>query len=271
MWSYDVGMLDTIHALPATDVMKRPAKPLPASVLASPRFAPGSWRYFGVTSSERGTLIIAILVSVGLHLTFLYGFNKKPKAVKAAAPVEEIIQIAMPELEEDEPDKVEELSDMSEDQTPAIAVPQLADVPSAVSVSTFVQPLQVSPQIADNLNAAKVVKIPLSATRAQKIANLGKVFEISQLDRPPQPIAQPAPTFPYGLRQQVSEAKVTLEFIVDANGEVVAPMVTDSSHRGFDDAAIIGVSKWKFRPGMKAGRKVNTRVRQAITFTVGDE
>ncbi|HLP24245.1 MAG TPA: TonB family protein, partial [Acidobacteriota bacterium] len=80
-----------------------------------------------------------------------------------------------------------------------------------------------------------------------------------------------APAFPYGLRQQVSEAKVTLEFIVDANGEVVAPMVTDSSHRGFDDAAIIGVSKWKFRPGMKAGRKVNTRVRQAITFTVGDE
>jgi protein TonB len=51
----------------------------------------------------------------------------------------------------------------------------------------------------------------------------------------------------------------------------VAPLVTDSSHHGFDDAAMVGVSKWKFRPGMKAGRKVNTRVRQMITFTVGDE
>lgn len=263
-------MLDTIHALSATDVMKRPAKTLPASLLSSPRLAPGNWRYDG-SSNPRGTLILAIFVSVGLHIMFLYGFNTKPKAVKTAAPVEEIIQIAMPDLKEDEPDKVEELSDDSADQTPAVAVPQLADVPSSVSVSTFVQPLQVSPQIADNLNAAKVAKIPLSATRAQKIANLGKVFEISQLDRPPQPIAQPAPTFPYSLRQQVSEAKVTLEFIVDSNGDVVAPMVTDSSHHGFDDAAVIGVSKWKFRPGMKAGRKVNTRVRQAINFTVGDE
>lgn len=263
-------MLDTIHALPATDVMKRPSKPLSTAILSSPRFAPGTWRYDGC-GNPRGTLILAIFVSIGLHVLFLYGFNQKPKAVRATAPVEEIIQIAMPDLEEEEPDKVEELSDASDDQTPVVAVPQLADVPSSVTVSTFVQPLQVSPQIADNLNAAKVAKIPISATRAQKIANLGKVFEISQLDRPPQPIAQPAPTFPYSLRQQVSEAKVTLEFIVDSNGEVVAPMVTDSTHHGFDDAAIIGVSKWKFRPGMKAGRKVNTRVRQAITFTVGDE
>lgn len=265
-------MLDTIHALsPATDVMKpTTARRLPASVLASPRYAAGSWRYYGC-SNPRGTLIIAIFVSIGMHVMFLYGFNHKAKAVKAAAPVEEVIQIAMPDLKEDEPDKVEELGDSSDDQTPAIAVPQLADVPSSVSVNQFVQPLQVQPQIAENLNAAKVAKIPLSATRAQKIANLGKVFEISQLDRAPTPIAQPPPAFPYSLRQQVSEAKVTLEFIVDANGEVVAPMVTESSHHGFDEAAMVGVSKWKFRPGMKAGRKVNTRVRQVINFTIGDE
>lgn len=215
-------------------------------------------------------MILAIFVSIGLHVLFLYGFNHKPKPIRAAAPVEEIIQIAMPELKEDEPDKVEELGDAQEDNTPAISVPQLADVPSSVSVSTFVQPLQVQPNIAENLNAAKVAKIPLSATRSQKIANLGKVFEISQLDRAPSPIAQPAPVFPYSLRSQVSEAKVTLEFIVDSNGEVVAPEVTASSHHGFDDAAVIGVSKWKFRPGMKAGRKVNTRVRQVISFTVGE-
>lgn len=265
-------MIETIHAFSATpDVTKRPTVTrLPASILSSPRYAPGTWRYDGC-GNPRSPLLLAIFISIGLHVLFLYGFNQKPKAVRSAAPVEEIIQIAMPELKDDEPDKVEELGDAEADDTPAIAVPQLADVPSSVSVTTFVQPLQVQPQIAENLNAAKVAKIPLSATRAQKIANLGKVFEISQLDRVPSPIAQPPPSFPYALRQQVSEAKVTLEFIVDSNGDVVAPIVTDTTHHGFDDAAIIGVSKWKFRPGMKAGRKVNTRVRQVITFSVGDE
>lgn len=214
---------------------------------------------------------MALIISVAMHLTFLYGFNAKPKPKHVAAPVEEIVQITMPELKDDEPDKVEELGDAQEDNSSAVSVPQLADVPSSVTVSAFVQPLQMQPNVAENLNAAKVAKIPLSATRSQKIANLGKVFEISQLDRVPSPIAQPPPAFPYSLRSQVSEAKVTLEFIVDANGEVVAPMVTESSHHGFDDAAVIGVSKWKFRPGMKAGRKVNTRVRQILTFTVGEE
>lgn len=215
--------------------------------------------------------MIAIGVSVLLHVVFLFGFNHKTKIVQVAAPVEEIIQMTMPDLKDDEPDKVEELSEAVED-TPAVSVPSLADVPSAVAVSTFVQPLQVQPNIAESLNNAKVAKIPLSATRGGgKGLNIGKVFEISQLDRVPTPIAQPAPVFPYSLRSQISEGKVTLEFIVDSNGDVVAPDVTASSHHGLDEAAIVGVLKWKFRPGMKAGRKVNTRVRQVITFTVNDE
>lgn len=180
--------------------------------------------------------------------------------------------MSMPDLKEEEDQKVEELTDTPEDQTPAVSVPSLADVPSTVAVSTFVQPLQVQPNIAESLNAAKVAKIPVSATRGNgKGLNIGKVFEISQLDRAPSPITQPAPVFPYALRSQVSEGKVVLEFIVDSNGDVVAPEVTSSSHHGFDEAAIVAVLKWKFRPGMKAGRKVNTRVRLPITFTVSEE
>lgn len=40
--------------------------------------------------------------------------------------------------------------------------------------------------------------------------------------------------------------------------------------RGFERPALDGVVRWKFRPGMKLGRKVNTRVIQPIDFSIND-
>jgi protein TonB len=231
---------------------------------------PGHWRYardrFG-----RVPIAIAILVSAGLHVVFLFGFNKKPAVVRAVAAQDtEIIQMAMPELEPEKSEEVEELTEAA-DEAPAVAVPQLADLPSAVSVSTFVQPLQYTPDINASLSNAKVAQIPVNIGRGRNLAGMGQIFEISQLDRPPSPLMQPAPVFPYSLKSTVSEARVVVEFIVDSNGDVVAPTVVSSTHDGFVENALIGVSKWKFKPGMKAGKRVNTRVRAPINFFVTDD
>ena len=153
----------------------------------------------------------------------------------------------------------------------AVAVPQLADLPSSVSVSTFVQPLQYTPDINASLSNAKVAQIPVNIGRGRNLANMGQIFEISQLDRAPSPLMQPAPVFPYSLKSTISEARVVVEFIVDSNGEVVAPSVVSSTHEGFNENALVGVSKWKFKPGMKAGKRVNTRVRAPINFFVTDD
>jgi len=61
---------------------------------------------------------------------------------------------------------------------------------------------------------------------------------------------------------------VRVEFIVDTAGYVVNPVIIDSTHPGFNGPALEGVRKWKFRPGMKAGRKVNTRMQVPIVFRV---
>ena len=230
---------------------------------------PGLWKYEGIGWS-RLPFVIAVLLSIGMHVLFLFGFNEKKKVVKTVATEQvEMIQMSMPELEEEPTDKVEELSDAA-DEAPSVAVPQLADLPSAVSVTTFVQPLQFTPDVSANLSAAKVATIPVNVGR-RNLASMGKIFEISQLDRAPTPIMQPAPVFPYSLKQTVSEARVLVEFIVDSNGDVVAPFVVNTSHAGFNENAIIGVLKWKFRPGMKAGKRVNTRVRAPINFFVSED
>lgn len=264
------------HALVGT---LPPAKPTPAGAarptqlvmpLGGSLARRGDWHYAGCSSAP-GSLFVGLFVSLALHVVFLYGFNVRPAPKITRAADVELIQIAMPELEPEETDPVEALSS-DEPETPAVNVPMLADVPSAVAVSAFVQPIQFRPEVSADLNAANLRTIPVSATRGHGLpAGMGKIFELSQLDRHPVPIMQPAPVFPLGLRHEVEQATVMVGFIVDTNGEVVAPYIVSSTHRGFEAAAVAGVLKWKFRPGMKSGRRVNSRVAVPINFRVTSE
>ena len=60
-------------------------------------------------------------------------------------------------------------------------------------------------------------------------------------------------------------------FIVTSDGEVKNPIVTKSSHPEFEAPALESVQQWKFDPGWKAGRAVNTRMSVPIVFTLNED
>jgi protein TonB len=64
---------------------------------------------------------------------------------------------------------------------------------------------------------------------------------------------------------------VVVGFIVDSSGNVVQAYVVRSSHREFEQPAVQAVSRWKFRPGRKGGRAVNTRMQVPIIFSITDD
>ena len=64
--------------------------------------------------------------------------------------------------------------------------------------------------------------------------------------------------------------EVVVEFIINSNGDVTQTQVVRSSHREFEVPAMQAVQKWKFKPGRKGGRAVNTRVSQLIEFNLDD-
>jgi protein TonB len=66
----------------------------------------------------------------------------------------------------------------------------------------------------------------------------------------------------------VKYAEVVVDFIVDNKGKVSWAVVRSSTHEGFEDAAILGVSRWQFKPGKKKGRAVNTRMRVPLRFRI---
>ena len=79
-------------------------------------------------------LIIGVLFSVALHSTVLFLGKKAPPPKHVAAVKEEIVQFEMPPVEEEKPEKVEDLQD--EQVENQMAPPSLVDVPSVTITSS---------------------------------------------------------------------------------------------------------------------------------------
>ena len=72
------------------------------------------------------------------------------------------------------------------------------------------------------------------------------------------------------MRRAGIEGQVLVGFIVDSKGTVREAYPIRSTHREFESAAVQAVSKWRFRPGKKGGRSVNTRMQVPIVFSITD-
>lgn len=249
------------HPVPTTPIRHHLPSGLPEG--------PGLWKYDRVVRS-RLVVGFSILASVGLHALALLGFNHRAPPVRAAFVDDgPLVQMTMPDLEDEEEKPVESLGDEEAMDTPAISVPMLADVPTVVPVNAFVQPLDFTPTLNVDPNAVRLSAVPVNIARGSgSVEKIGKIFDVSQLDRQPQAIFQPPPPFPADLRREYPESKVVVGFIITAKGEVMAPYIISAEVRRFEAAALAGVMKWRFKPGYRAGRPVNTRTQIAITFRV---
>ena len=189
----------------------------PRSIPAASRVPdqPGLWKYRTLRRS-RGILIFSLLFSLGLHAFALLGFNQRHPVVKRASVADDpVIQMTMPDLEEDKIDPVDALGEEQPPENPAIAVPMLADLPSLVPIDSFVQPLDFTPALPANLDAVRLTVIPTNVARnSGALERLGKIFDVSQLDRQPEPTFRPSPIFPPELRNEFRTASVMMGFII---------------------------------------------------------
>ncbi len=93
------------------------------------------------------------------------------------------------------------------------------------------------------------------------------LFDMSDLDRPPQPLVRLLPPYPPRAQFQRLEGTVTVEFVVTAEGTTRDGVVIDAEPRGiFEKAVLRAVRNWRFAPGWRAGKPVAVRVRQTVRF-----
>ena len=87
----------------------------------------------------------------------------------------------------------------------------------------------------------------------------------------PRVLTQARPIYPFGLRRAGMAGEVVLSFLISVEGRVRSAEVVRSSHPGFDEAALEAVLQWTFRPGLKEGKPVETRMRVPIMFQIEGE
>ena len=94
------------------------------------------------------------------------------------------------------------------------------------------------------------------------------VYSLKEVDQAPVAISQQQATYPKTLRTQRLEGSVDVGFTITSKGAVQDPHAVSSTNEAFEQAAIDAVKKWKFKPGMKDGKAVNTKVQVTLTFSL---
>jgi protein TonB len=215
-------------------------------------------------------LIIALLVSAILHAGFLFGETLLPKGEKAPeikVEEEEIIQIEMPPLEPEPEETVEEI--LEEQPANQLAPPSLIDMPTVVPVDAFVQQMQPPPP--PGLEVSKgAVNIPVTKPGTNFGKGMKDLFDLKSLDQVPVATSQVSPRYPHEMSREGISGQVTVAFIVTSTGDVVDAYAVNSTRREFEQSAVETVMRWKFRPGKKGGRAVNTKMQIPINFSLNN-
>lgn len=227
----------------------------------------------------RRDLIIAFLASLCIHGGLGYGekiYNmlfqsKKPKVVQTSDATK--VELWVPPELPDVPVEPDHSTEEPVEAESNIAPPSLMDVPGNVQVDSFTQ--QMAPPPPPNLGRPDggTMSIPKGGFGTGGVrGTLANVFDLKDLDQIPRPRGMRAdPQYPFEMKRAGIPGEVTLEFVVDQNGDVRDVVVRKSSHREFEAPAIQAVQKWKFTPGKKGGKNVNTRMMIPIAFNLNED
>ena len=120
----------------------------------------------------------------------------------------------------------------------------------------------------DGMSLPDAVKTASKATYVEYADySAARTSGVAITDKVPEMTAFTAPAMPASLSTMDIQSAVTVQFVVNKNGVPVDITVPNpSEYDALNQAAIDAVSKWRFKPGMKNGVPVNTRMQIPLTF-----
>jgi protein TonB len=219
----------------------------------------------------RKDLVIGLSASVLVHWSFLFLTTTPSAPKKHEVETADVLKIEMPVIPPDEPE-LKKLDDQPQDEdavVSSIAPPSLVEIPNVVPNAVFVMTPEPPPP--PGVETAKgVVTIPANPRPPGFGRGIANLFTLDQLDQIPVARFQAQPTYPYDMRREAQEGTVVVAFICDSDGNVRDAYAVSSSRREFESEAVRAVAKWKFKPGRRGGRSVNTKMSVPIVFNLNN-
>jgi TonB family protein len=120
----------------------------------------------------------------------------------------------------------------------------------------------------DSLNAGVVAIGEHALAKPESGPDAADPLDLRQLDSFPRPTTRLHVVYPFEMMRRKIEGDVMVEFIVDATGNVVQPRVVKSTREEFEAYALAAVEAMKFKPGIKNGHPVATRMMQPVSFRI---
>lgn len=114
-------------------------------------------------------------------------------------------------------------------------------------------------------NVGDGIKVDLAIT-SESLGTDDLIFDIEDVDEKPRPVRTIQPNYPAVLKRKRVEGMVSLVFVIDVQGTVLAPQVERSTHVEFEEPALDAIRRWKFTPGKRGGEPVKVRVRLPLKF-----
>jgi protein TonB len=206
-------------------------------------------------SLSNGALIgigVSVLLFLAIPLTQIFiSYEKAPESIDNLD-----IATPPPPMPPEEPPPPPE----PEDEEPP---PELDAPPPPISLEQL--EMALNPGTGNTL--AGDFALPSFDINAKDLGGLD-IFDISDLENKPMPRRQGSPRYPPNARRQGLQGRVTAEFIIDERGNVVQVTITRSTDPIFEKPTIDAIRGWKFTPGEKDGRKVKTRTRVTIPYSI---
>jgi periplasmic protein TonB len=211
-------------------------------------YAPDSFRSKGLVTLTGFLAAVALFIAIPLIQAISTGLKdpNKLSEIDFVLPPPPVVDVEPPPPPKKE-DKQDEME--MDKEPPRLSLDQLdlALNPSMGDMSGFSIDLSLD---ADSLGTSDLI------------------FDIGDVEEKPVPTRQIEPTYPPALRRQKIDGSVVLVFVVDEQGNVVAPRVERSTHMEFEKPALDAIRRWKFTPGKKDGKEVKVRVRAPLIFKV---
>lgn len=181
-------------------------------------------------------------------------------------PLPELPEIPPPELPEPPPpDRVApEPMDMAPMQpeipgfeTPSLTPVSIKGVPVRPRPAGFKRNFAKAPMPGKLARPKAPVKAPPPRIR----------FNADELDRQPERISVINPVYPYRAKRRRIEGVVSVKFLVDRSGAVRELSIIKAEPPDvFNESVMKTVGKWKFKPGRKEGKAVETWIKTSIRF-----
>lgn len=166
-----------------------------------------------------------------------------------------------PDEPEPEPEEIDDLAEPLE-------IPAEAEVPSDEPTNDLGIDI---PEMAMGEGSGDFNIVPSFARRGGRGGSADDEDEMNPSGATEQavPTFKSQPIFPSALLRKKIGGKVVIAAVVNASGAVVRVTIkTSSGHTELDKAAITAVQKWKFKPGTRDGKPVQSTCLIPYTFEV---